>query len=274
MPAKETKVDTSAKEDKANDPKSPHPPSWPDADNKDSEEEWKCEQCKDDQLLDKNFSAWHTHMIREGCAGWEKCDTMTCNHGDPCKELRYPDPVGPPLDYMKHHGVFKAEKYNEYDLCHFYHIELSGDLPTFPSPPEPATREMLEDFLLKAQALGHPNLVVAFVGDSAMAVCLLQELHSKDSGHGDKARCGREGYKEAVILPTLSVQWQQQPVVHEPHHVQTLQCQLPLWAVPKRGVHHGSAAEKPSEDLHGFPKAGTPSSSEKEPMPQGSQESS
>ena len=40
---------------------------------------------------------------------------------------------------------------------------------------------MLEDFLLKAQALGHPNLIVAFAWDSAMAVCLLQELHSKGS---------------------------------------------------------------------------------------------
>ena len=46
-------------------------------------------------LLDKNFSTWHTCMISEGCAGWEKHDTMTCNHRDPCKELRYP---GPPLD--------------------------------------------------------------------------------------------------------------------------------------------------------------------------------
>ena len=130
-------------------------------------------------------------MISEGRTDWEKHDTMTCDHRDPCKELRYPDPAGPPLDYMKHHGVFKAKKTNEYDLCHFYHIELSGDLPTFSSPHEPVTHEMLEDFLLKAQALGCPNLVVAFVGDSSMAVCLLQ------------------GYKEAVILPTLSVQWQQ-----------------------------------------------------------------
>ena len=40
---------------------------------------------------------------------------------------------------------------------------------------------MLKDFLLKAQVLGHPNLVVAFVQDSAMVVCLLQELHSNKS---------------------------------------------------------------------------------------------
>ena len=40
---------------------------------------------------------------------------------------------------------------------------------------------MLKDFLLKAQALGYPNLVVAFAQDSAMVICLLQELHSKES---------------------------------------------------------------------------------------------
>ena len=120
-------------------------------------------------------------MISKGHADWEKHDAMTCDHRDPCKELRYPDPAGPPLDYMKHCRVFKAKKSNEYNLCHFYHIELSGDLPTFPSPHEPAICEMLEDFLLKAQALGHPNLVVAFARDLAMAVCLLQELYSKDS---------------------------------------------------------------------------------------------
>ena len=129
----------------------------------------------------QELSTWHDCMISEGCADWEKHDTMTCNHGDPCKELRYLDPAGPPLDYMKHHGVFKAKKINEYDLCHFYCIEHPGDLPTFSSPCEPATSKMLEDFLLKAWALGHLNLVVAFAWDSAMAVCLLQELHSKDS---------------------------------------------------------------------------------------------
>ena len=50
-----------------------------------------------------------------------------------------------------------------------------------PSPHKPTTHEMLEDLLLKARALGHPNPIVAFAWDSATAVCLLQELHSKDS---------------------------------------------------------------------------------------------
>ena len=106
---------------------------------------------------------------------------------------------------MKYHGLFKAKKSNKYNLCHFYHIELSGDLPTFPSPCEPATHEMLEDFLLKAQALGHPSLVVAFMWDSAMAVCLLQELHSMDSLRGlpiePKLDAGRKAIKKLSFCP-------------------------------------------------------------------------
>ena len=132
-PAKETLGDAPAKRDKEDALKSLCLPSQSDANDKDSEKEQKCQCRKDTQLLEKNFSVWHAHMIGKVCTDWEKCDTMTCDHGDPCKELKYRDPTSPPLDYMKHCGVFKAKKSKEYDLCHFYHIELSGDLPTFPS---------------------------------------------------------------------------------------------------------------------------------------------
>ena len=60
-------------------------------------------------------------------------------------------------------------------------MELFGGLPPFPSPCKPATCEMLEELLRAVWALGHPNLLMAFARDSAMAVCLLQELHHKDS---------------------------------------------------------------------------------------------
>ena len=78
--------------------------------------------------------------------------------------------------------------------------------------------------------------------------------------HGAEVRCVWEGHKEVVILPVLSVSQQQQPVIHEPYHVRTLPCQLRL--------------KNHLKICMGFPKTGTPSSSEKEPMPQGSQESS
>ena len=77
-------------------------------------------------------------------------------------------------------GVFKP-KTCEYDLCCFYQVGLSGDLPEFPSPHAPATRKQVSSFLLKARALVWPNLIVVHSQDAATAVCLLQELHIKDS---------------------------------------------------------------------------------------------
>ena len=277
-PAKETEGDASTKEDKANDLKYSHLPSLPNADNKDSEEEWKCQQCKDAWLLDKNFGMWHARMISEGRAGWEKHDTMTCDYRDPCKELRYPDPIGPPLDYMKHHGVFKAKKSNKYNLCCFYHIDLSRDLPTFPSPRKPATHEMLEDFLLKAQALGHPNLVVAFARNPATAVCLLQELHSKDSLRHlpiePKPDVGGKAIKKlsfcSLCLYNTSNDLSYMNHIMCRHYNANYSCGQCL----KEVFTMGQQLKNHLKICTGFPKAGTPSSSEKEPMPQGSQESS
>ena len=60
---------------------------------------------------------------------------------------------------------------------------LSGDLPEFPLPRTPATCKQVSSFLLKARALGWPNLIVAHSQDAATTVCLLKELHIKDSLH-------------------------------------------------------------------------------------------
>ena len=120
-------------------------------------------------------------MLSKGCTSWKKCDEMCCEHGEPFKELQNQDPAGPPLDYMKQRRVFKAMKTNKYDLCHFYHMELSGNLPSFLSPHELATHKMLEELLRAGWALGHPNLLMVCTRVWAMVVCLLQELHQKDS---------------------------------------------------------------------------------------------
>ena len=276
-PAKETQGDTSVKGDKANDPKSLHPPSQPD-NNKESEEEQKYQHCKEGWFLDKNFGACHAHTIGEGRAGWEKHDAMTCDHGDPYKELRHPDPAGPPLDFMKHHRVLKAKKSNKYDHCHFYHIELSRDLPTFPSPSEPATCEMLEDFLLKARALGHPNLIVAFAWDSSTAVCLLQEIHSKDSLRHlpmePKPDVGGKATKKLSFCPFYLYNGSNNlsyinHIMCRHYHANygCGQCRKEVFTMGQQLKNHLKICT-------GFPKANTPSLSEKEPMPQGSQETS
>ena len=120
-------------------------------------------------------------MISKGHDEWSMCDTMTCDHMEPCKEVKFPDPIGLSLKYMKYCGVFEPKKTNKYDLSHFYQVGLSRDLPNFLLPCEPATHEWVSKFLLNARSLGWPNLIVAHPWDSVMAICLLQELHVKDS---------------------------------------------------------------------------------------------
>ena len=140
--------------------------SLPDLDSKDFEEEWKIQRHRDACLLDKKFGKWQDQMISKGHNEWNMHDTMTCDHTDLCKKAKFLDPISPPLEYMKHCGVFDAKKTNEYDLCHFYQVGLSGHLLDFPLPHEPATHEQVSKFLLKARALGQPNLIVAHPWDS------------------------------------------------------------------------------------------------------------
>ena len=97
---------------------------------------------------------------------------------------------------------------NEYDLCHFYKVELLGDLPSFPSPCEPATHKMLSKFLLKVRMLGHPNLVVAFSGFCHSFLSFVRTAHQRQPqvpADGAQGRHWWEGYQEAVLLPALYV---------------------------------------------------------------------
>ena len=71
-------------------------------------------------------------MISKGHNEWHMHDTMTFDHTDPCKEAKFPDPRGLSLEYMKHCRVFDPKKTNKYDLCQFYQVGLSRDLPDFP----------------------------------------------------------------------------------------------------------------------------------------------
>ena len=117
--------------------------SLPDLERKDSEEEQKIQWHKDAHLMDKNFGKWSDQMISQGHYGWATHDTMTCDHTDPCKEAKFPDPISLSLEYMKACKVFSPKKTNEYDLCHFYQVGLSRDLLVFPSPHRPATHKQV-----------------------------------------------------------------------------------------------------------------------------------
>ena len=89
-----------------------------------------------------------------------------------------------------------------YDLCHFYQVGHSGDLPLFPSPCGSATHERLSDFLHKARAEGQSHLIVMHASDSVTAVSLLSNLHNKNSLHCLQLEGkGRAGSKHLSFCP-------------------------------------------------------------------------
>ena len=113
-------------------------------------------------LLDMCFEAWHRDKIVKGIAGWMARDTMICDlpkHGK--VQPNHPDPVGPPLDYMGECQVFNGIQSNIYDLCRFYTLGMTGDLPEFPAPQEPATHGQVQDLAkvspLHQVTLPHPS---------------------------------------------------------------------------------------------------------------------
>ena len=129
------------------DPNSSQSISLPKFDSKDSEEECRTSHHGFAHCMDVDFGVWRDKKISEGLKQWGEWDKMTCDHAEPGKEVKYPDPLGAPLAYMESHEVFKPIKMSEYDLCHFYQVGLSGDFPEFPTPHEPATNNHMYGFL-------------------------------------------------------------------------------------------------------------------------------
>ena len=120
--------------------------SLPDLDSKDSEEEWRAKWHWDACLLDTNFGKWQDQTISEGHLQWDEHNKKTYDHAEPCKKAKCPNLLGPPLAYMTSCGVFKPKKTSNYDLCRFYQVRLSGDLPEFPLPHVPATHKQVSSF--------------------------------------------------------------------------------------------------------------------------------
>ena len=146
-----------------------------------SEEEQPTDEalCDKARHLDTNFDAWRRKKIAKGIPGWVTRDTMICDLPEHGKEQpNHPDPVGPPLEYMRDHQVFDGVWSDIYDLCRFYILGTTGDPPEFPTPWEPATRGQVRDLLKSAHAIGRPYLIVVHSTDSVTAVSLLRELHT------------------------------------------------------------------------------------------------
>ena len=82
---------------------------------------------------------------------------MICDlpeHGN--AQPNHPDPMGLPLDYMGECQVFDGIWSDIYDLCQFYTLGMTGDLPEFPTPQEPTIHRQIRDLLKSAHAIGRP----------------------------------------------------------------------------------------------------------------------
>ena len=167
-------------------PKSPKEDSPPKASSESSSEEELptdealCNEARQKAwLLDTPFDAWHHKKIAKGIAGWATRDTMICDLPEHGKMWpNHPDPMGPPLDYMGECQVFDSIQFDIYDLCRFYTLGMTGDLPEFPSPQEPVTHRQIRDLLKSTHSIGRPYLILAHSADSVTAVSMLRELHT------------------------------------------------------------------------------------------------
>ena len=89
-------------------------------DSKDCKEEQKTSHHGFAHRMDADFSAWRDKKISQGLKQYDEWDKMTCDHTEPGKEAKCPDPLGAPLDYMESCKVFKSIKMSKYHLCRFY----------------------------------------------------------------------------------------------------------------------------------------------------------
>ena len=169
----------------------------PKLDSKDSKEECKTNHYGFACHTDADFGTWHDKKISQGLKQWDERDKMTCDHMEPGKEAKCPDPLGTPLDYMESCRVFKSLKMSEYDLCCFYKVGLSGDFPEFPTPHEPATNNHMHSFLEKAHVCSRPNLLVVQSQDAVSGLSVSRTPHQcqpsmpkmeTDAETGDKSK--------------------------------------------------------------------------------------
>ena len=125
---------------------------------------------------------------------------MICDFPEHGKvQPNHPNPVGPPLEYMRDHQVFEGIHSDIYDLCRFYTLGMMGDPPEFPTPQEPMTHGQIRDLLKSACAIGQPYLILEHSADSVMAphhhvpVVVASQFAGQVS--------------QAVLLPLLRLCW-------------------------------------------------------------------
>ena len=104
----------------------------------DDEDTRKCKARELARKSDTDFAAWKDKLISEGVKGIQEWDSMVNDYTDGGKRRpKNPDPLGPPISYMKERGVFQPlpSMTNPLGLCHFYRMDPAS-ISTL-SPPKP-----------------------------------------------------------------------------------------------------------------------------------------
>ena len=187
------------------DPNASQTPILPELDDKDLEDEWKSNHCDFVCSQDINFDEWRDCMISEGHEEWTKQDKMICDHADPHKWVKHPDPLS-----MESKDAFKPIKTSEYGLCRFYKVGTSGDFSPFPAPRKPMKSDDMCHLLKMAHEQVQPNLVVALSQDSnCPAVQAPSPYQPSAAEDADRQGGWQSALVETLLLPILPVFSQQ-----------------------------------------------------------------
>ena len=149
----------------------------------DDEDTRKCKAHELARKSDTDFAAWKDKLIREGVMGIQERDSMVNDYADGGKRRpKNPDTLGPPVPYMKEHGVFQPlpSMTNPLGLCHFYPADPAS-MSTLAHPKSPATAEHLKGLLLLTKMQCQPYIIVVFQGGPVTPLGLLQELHMRNA---------------------------------------------------------------------------------------------
>ena len=111
--------------------------------------------------------------------GYRRVGQNSNDYADPGKRrTKNPDTIGPPVSYMKEHGVFQPlpSMMNSLGLCRFYPTDPSS-LSMLAPPKPPTTVGHLKNLLVLAKSQHWLYIIVVFEGGPIMPLGLLQELH-------------------------------------------------------------------------------------------------
>ena len=145
----------------------------------DDEDTRKHKACELAHKSDTDFAAWKDKLIWEGMMGIQEWASMVNDYADGGKRKpKNPDDLGPPVSYMKEHGVFQPlpSTTNPLGLCCFYPMDPVS-MSMLAPPKSPTMAEHLKGLLLLAKMQCQPYIIVVFQDGPMTPLGLLQELH-------------------------------------------------------------------------------------------------